>query len=172
MGLEDFTTYDPVDPNTDITIIANKLTIDTCERYSGSHVTDDKGANHFGDFEHRIGPINVRAMDVGAWGCVWGISDTYFMHDDMNTNNEGMALRIICGTENVPVFRIYEYGTPDDASYTGSINTDYWFTIKRDGTSLTIRIYSDATRDTLLETLSVTCVTTTYKTIITHSVRD
>jgi hypothetical protein len=94
VSYEDYTTYDEVDENNNITVATNQLTIVDIRRDAEGSVTDDKGAAHFGDFEHLVDGRLVTSENRGT-GTIWGLSNGYFGHTDQLANLDGFALPIL-----------------------------------------------------------------------------
>ena len=78
MAYEDFTGYTTVDGQSCLTVVANTITANQIRNSSNdSYVYDDKGAAHFGNFEHlSSGQCYANGNDHGGYCLVWGISDT------------------------------------------------------------------------------------------------
>jgi hypothetical protein len=166
MATEDFTGYTPEDPNSDFTITASKIAFDTMTAAVDAYVRDNKGSGYFGDFEHLLSgeytSVTVaNYMSVGFWG----LSSVSAAHTvtEMNTENDGL---ILYGNYNGTNVRYYIKDFTNDNSdiwASGAIGTQYWFTVERAGTTLTCKIYSDSGRTTLVDTLTLTCNSTTQQ---------
>jgi len=163
MALEDFTTYDEVDSDGDLTVAENTITIVTMRQDAVSWVSEDKGANHFGDFEHLI-DTKITGITNG-FTIYWGISDGAATYGDMDTANEGMAAYINVYATDIKI-RIADFTNSNNDFYTGAKDTAYYYKIERNGTTLTNKIYSDSARTVLVDTLTITCTNTTYSDII------
>ena len=152
MAYEDFTTYTEVDVNDRISKTAQHIDFVT---YRSNDANDkaflysDKGAAHFGDFEHLI---DVRVVS-GSWaGHFWALSNDVVQIIDDTLHISGMMY----GLNNFTYLR---------ETYSGSTYTDhmsfvddtwYYYTIKKTGTTLTMKVYSDSARTNLLDTLALT----------------
>ena len=161
---EDFDDYTKVDPYTNITVTDN-YELDCGEEegdivYSNddAYVYKDAGAGHFGTtFEHDF-EFTVTTLH-GDWGIceVWLVSnvlnDWYYMWDNLQ---EALTLEVNNNNQD-PVVQLGEatqQATSDPMSYT--VGTTYYPIVERTGdTTLEARIYSDATRETLADTLNV-----------------
>jgi len=172
MAIEDYTEYTEVDENDDITVTSNNLTVSTMRRDALSYVRADKGADHFGDFEHLL-EFKYTYADTSAHISIWALSNLYNTIYDRNTNNEGMSLNFYssAGQERL---QLRDEGNENFDHWQGpTINTWYWLTIKRDGTTLTCKIYDDADRtEPPVDTLTVTCVDTAFRYIFGLSSYD
>lgn len=154
---EDFTTYTEVDPNTHITVAANELDLADLARNEDAYVYDDKGAGHFGDFEHLVDIQILSTSGAGSLSAPWGVSNNI---NDVLAWATGLYIRLNGGTGEI---RLVEVNGGSFDTYAGARDTWYYLTIERSDTTLTCKIYSDASRTILVDTLSVTCLTTTYR---------
>ena len=166
MALEDYTTYDETDPDNEITVGANKITVALTSSGDNAHVTDDKGAAHFGDFEHLFDAQTTNSFDTQSC-LMWGVSDDFYTHTSMDTNNEGLSVQMI-GVSGVDHrVRLHCYVTPDSDTHALAADNDrHYYTVERNDTTLTCKIYADAIRTDLKDTLTITCTNDTYKAII------
>ncbi|MFH1730721.1 MAG: hypothetical protein ABIF82_03590 [Planctomycetota bacterium] len=145
--LEDFTTYIEVDPPAgEITVAVNTLTFtnmgDTVDRY----VYKDFGAGHFGNhtwtYAGRV--TAASAANIGSAG-----PSTATEIDDVYNNTDAAGGLLWWSTGSVLRVYIYHYKTATiQASdfYNGVINTWYYYTYTRTGSSVTCYIYSAPTR--------------------------
>lgn len=165
MALEDFTTYTEVDGQACLTVIAAKITaLQIRNSNTDSYVYKDKGAAHFGNFEHLHSGENYDSgtTDNGAYCLVWGISDT--VNDFANWANGIFLYYSLDPGINKHWLREREANAWGDLDgYAGTRFTRYWYTTKRAGTTLTCKIYTDAARTVLVDTLTITCINTTLR---------
>ena len=161
MGHEDFTTYAEVDSGSDITITSSKMDVSSMRRDAVSHVSKDRTADHFGDFKHLV-DIYLGGIDTSALVGVWAVTDSPMTYQDMETANKGLSVYIydLSGTLRIAV---EDHENDNYDTYIASDSTNYYLTIERSSTTLTCKIYSDASRETLIDTLTVTCETTPYR---------
>lgn len=166
MATEDLTTYTEVDPNSDLTVTASKIQVDTMGSNYDVYLRADKGVDHFGDFEHLV--TAEFTSNNGTTYCLngyWGLTSSAGIVSlvDMNTANEGLlAYEIWTGSVIELVLKDYTNDNVD--IWTGaSFATPYYMTIERFSTTLTCKIYSDSSRTTLVDTLSITCSTDLYR---------
>jgi len=162
MGLENFTTYTEVDEDSDITITANKIAVDTIRRDAISYVRKDRGVGHFGDFEHLIKGTCISANEYHNTG-FWALTNGYTTIKQMTTNSSGISLSFRTGDEETNQIYLSDYTVEGTDIFIFEFDTLYYCTIQRSGTSLTCKIYSDANRTILLDTLSLVCSITTYR---------
>lgn len=160
MATEDFTTYTEVDPGEDLTVIATKITATNAIKNQEWYVTKDKEADHFGDFEH-LEKVNTTASDdYGSLG-FWGLSNGSNTMGDMFTNNEGLMWMFSHGVP--PHIYLQDASNDNYDSFACSYSTDYYCTIKRAVTAGTVKIYSDAERTNLLDTVAITTSELKYR---------
>jgi len=166
LAYEDYTTYDEVDPDSDITVAASQLTITSIPKVVVAHLTDDKGVNHFGDFEHLVN-IKPITFDNSSGVIVWGISDTYFTLSAMRTADEGINVLVFQSTPGVKSINLEDSTNDNTDGFEEWVNdTFYYLTINRASTTTTSKIYSDSDRTDLLDTLSITSTDAAYRRII------
>jgi len=171
MVYEDFTAYTEVDGQNCLTVAANTITA-TLIRNSAvdSYVYDNKGTNHFGNFEHlHSGKTLSAGADAGSYCLIWGVSDTI---NDLTAWANGLLLYI--NWREGGVARHYFRNRVGGAyvnldSYDGSGDTRYWYTTKRNGVTLTCNIYSDSDRLVWVDTLTIEVPTTEYQYIFAIS---
>jgi len=124
---EDFTTYTEVDEDNDITVYTNEIDVDTMRRDAVSYVHKDFGASHFGDFEIQFEATCSAASGIGASVNFFGLTNSSFTHEDAVQNNEGILVH----------------------------SSTFYFTLTRSGSTVNLKIYSDAARTNLLDILTV-----------------
>lgn len=158
---EDFSSYDEVDEESDITITGtDNITVVSMDKDVDSYVRDSKGANHFGDFEHLI---TVSMSSFGGTGYVsfWATDNGSATEANRDSNNEGMNVYSYGSNE----WLLIKDWTNDETDYDLSTDeeTYYYLTIERADTTLTCKIYTDEERTVLDDTLSITCGTGAYE---------
>lgn len=159
MPYEDFTTYTEVEPDDRIQKTATHVDAEL-HRDEDAYLYKDKGAGHFTDFEHKI-DVKLVSSDVAGWGGVWGLSQNTV--DDWKGWATGdIAVLFWTGAGPVYNLKLEERGVGADG-YICAVNTMYYLTIKKVGTSLTCKIYSDSARTNLLDTLSRTITDNSYR---------
>ncbi len=164
---EDFTTYTETDSDGDLTVTASKIDIDTMLGNAVSHVVKDKGAGHFGDFEHLEKVVitsvtNSSARRTHIYHSLSNIGNPTW--GNLDTADEGLCVYcyIWVGWPRV-VIRDFFDNAEDIYSGAGECPQTYYLTIERNGTTATCKVYSDADRTNLLDTVTITCQTTTYQ---------
>jgi len=160
--IEDFTTYTEDDPESVVTVTSSKISWSGLDRPAGTRVYADKGAGHFGDFEHLI-TVQCSESVGGHYSVYWMLcnspSGDHYTYPNNSVHVETHAVsnyyRIILqefDDENNPQY-----------DYTGllDLGAAYYLTIERDGTDLTCKVYADSERTNLMNTLYLTNVTET-----------
>lgn len=162
MPYEDFSTYTEVDEDGDITVTPSKCDVASIRRDALSYVRDDKGANHFTDFEHLVtiynalGPISYPSC--GLWALSNGSSTIQAMLDA----DEGLVLWI-SGSAPDAYHTIKDLTNDNEDSYAYAGAKLLYCTIDRTSTTLTAKLYSDAERTDLIDTIFLTCGTLAYR---------
>jgi len=166
MEIEDLSTYTEVDPNSDLTIASSKCDISMMASNIDAYLRADKGAGHFGDFEHLV-TSEFTSSSGSTWplNVFWALTSSAGVVSlvDMDVANEGLrAYSIWTGSVTQWVLVDDTNGNYDIWTST-AFATPYYIAIERSGTTMTCKIYSDSGRTTLLDTLSITCGTDLYR---------
>lgn len=155
MAIENFTTYTEDDSTGVLTVVAAKITGLNVDRDITAFVNDDKGVNNYDgidiDFELFVDENNLN-NSVGGMGLTvsanshhndWGTTD--ILVRSRRTSGPTHSIRLTRG-----VFAAFD-------AFTAVLNTLYFCTLVRAAGSdtVTLEIYSDSDRTTLLDTLSV-----------------
>jgi len=146
-----------IDEDDDITVTSSKYDVSSMRRDAESYVRADMGAGHFSDFEHLV-TVHVSSVDSHGAASFWGLSNSSNTYGQQDDNDEGLA-----GWLWYNEIGVCDFTNDNEDWYVGSPPDTYYCTIKRDGTTLSMKIYSDADRTDLLDTLSITCGTDTYQ---------
>ena len=169
MTVEDFTTY--FENDGDIEKTENTVTFTTMRRDADAYVYKDFGAGHFGDFEHLF-TFRLTAGEAGDisdrnWGDIHTLSDGIGSVADNDNDTFGVSLIQNQGINDKVYFLLKQKENTvlvdSDKSALYDAGSSLYMTIKRAGTVGTLKIYSDSARTNLLETLTITCNTTTYR---------
>ena len=163
---EDFTDYTEVDEGSDMTVTASKIAVSTMERGRNSYVDDSKGSDHFGNFEHLVKLVWTSRSDQYAKAAFWALHNGRHTLTSMGLYNEGLAVYMYTNGSWHDTLTLTDYTNDNGDTYDIGVDQlpkTYYCTIERDGTTLTCKIYSDASRTNLLDTLSITCGTTAYE---------
>lgn len=159
MAYEDPTTYIEVDPNSHIEETITRVTATTLARNESAYLYKDFGSDYFGNFTHFFQGRLSSVSDPNSVLILWGLSNTV-----ANTQGWGTGLFVFFLYDSGQ-YKLYiqEVGQSPQGAYVISLNTTYYFTLKRMNTSWILNVYSDITRATWLTTISTTVATTTYK---------
>lgn len=155
------------DPNSDMTVTAYKVAVDTMSRNAIAYFYSDKGAAHFGDFEHLV------KVSMASWGaadsaaCYWGLSNGYHTLQDQLDGNDGIACFLYRNGVSGHYLRDQVNDNQDTYVITTPIAHDC--IIERSGTTATNKIYSGIT---LLGTLTITCSNRAYQHVHAVMSRD
>jgi hypothetical protein len=113
---------------------------------------------HFGDFIIHA-ETKITGRTTAEFSILLGLSNQV---DDFGDWTDGLVL-MAYGSGGTHLFRIQQFAEPYDNYLNFLLDTSYYFTFIRSGTTLTCKIYSDAARQNLLDTLSVAVDTTTFR---------
>jgi len=161
---EDFTTYTEVDP-TGLGSTVGHI------RYTSNHVDfqdyrtedaylyKDKTAGHFTDFTHLVD--SKRVSFVGnPQGYFWMLTNDIDDGNGLNTAAKTfLGAYFYCsgsGANRYLVIAENYAGSEYNQFYSYTLGTQYYLTIQKAGTALTMKIYNNAARTGLLATLSLT----------------
>jgi hypothetical protein len=168
--LEDWTTYTEVDPSGYLTVAANQVTITDMPRNQSTFLYDDKGAGHFGttfSSPHLLSS-EYGNIDNAAEIIIWGLTNT--TNFSFYTDDVFFLIWEDYASQRLRLF-MDDGGVDDwDDSNVCSADTQYWFTINRDDPT-TCAIYSDSDRTNLLDTLSVSQGTDSFRYMISAASR-
>jgi hypothetical protein len=156
---EDLTTYTEVDPGLLISVSATALTATSLRRNVSEYVCKDFGADYFtGDFEI---DFEIKALGYSAQyaGCTVVTLNNAATDYQANLAALGSSAGVMLAANPTPAVCVQEVaaGVPhSSAFYALAIGTTYYMRLRRVGSVLSLLIYSDAARTTLLTTLSLT----------------
>ena len=112
---------------------------------------------YFTDFEHQI-QMQAGYETNAAHGFPWTLTEDTVDDIKALTVNSKTYIQIMAYADSAVSYRIVlaegYAGFRYQDTYTAAWDTPYYLTIKKVGTALTCEIYSDATRETLLDTLT------------------
>lgn len=162
MAIEDYTTYTEEDPNTDITVIAGKITVDTIRRDADAWVVKDFGAGFFsGPFEHnfdlKVTAFNAQA--IAGFHMLGSIVGTEKNH--VAASGDAVLVQASDWGAAAPGVRLLET-TGGAESNSGDavvvdVGTQYYCTLTSSATNAyVVTVYSDASRTTVVGTDSLT----------------
>jgi len=167
MSLENFTSYTETDPNTKITKTASRVTWALLARNEDAYVYADKGANYFaGQFKINLTVSMTASVGASLTNGVWSLTN---LVDDLKgidvASGDYLTLYqsdTLTSAKCCLVLEECDGGTlHSDTSINLNDGTIYYVSIVRDETvgtygTLYCYIYSDVTRETLVDTLTVT----------------
>ena len=155
--LEDFENdYTEVDPNSHISLATVTASFANLSNDEAAYVYKDFDAGHFGDFEH-LHELIITAADANFYTALWLISNTIA---DLSAHSD-YGMYLYSYQQTALYGGNWDTGNYDSGSFT--LSNRHYLTTERSGTTQTHKVYSDATRETLLDTLTCTCGTTTYR---------
>ena len=163
MAIEDFTTYTELDTGTNITVTSSKVNHDY-EHDKTEWLYSDKGIDHFTNWEH-LCEVYMTSHSNNRLRDYWALTNHLEDHETLRSNGRD-ALTLLCGNVG-GAYRIYameiDGGVHDGDYFTGAVATLYYLTIEKSTTTFTVKIYSDAARTVLLDTLTVTINDNNYR---------
>ena len=158
MATEDFTGYAETDSGTDITVTTDKCDVSTMAANAVSHVSKDKTANHFGDFEHLFKVVFTALDSSLAAAGVWAVCDAPGTVASLDTSNK--AILAFISSQSL---YLIDYAVDNSDYGTMPVGDDYYFNVERAGEVATLKFYNDAGRTDLRDTLEIVCGVDTYR---------
>jgi hypothetical protein len=159
---EDFTTYtEATDYANDVTVAENTVSFNTMARTAHAKVYYDYGSGNLTsnmqiEFEAQI------TESAGSNGAAYllGISNTIGNGKQCDDANDHIFVRADNGISNLE-FNLSCSTTDNWDTYVdgGTTSALLYFTFTRNGSTVTLQIYSDVNRQNLIDTLSVTSTT-------------
>lgn len=166
MAIEDFTTYTEVEEVSDwFSVAASKIDFTDVGLNETSYVYKDYTAAHFGNFEHLI-TYYLSSTNLGSNTSLAGYALLNEIDEWNGVSGDGLWIFFRGSTSPLAEIRILEKdGGVEDGVDTGTISLDtiYYLTVERSGTTLTCKIYDDSGRTNLIDTLSATVINTTFR---------
>lgn len=173
MGYQDYTTYTEEDPSgdNDIKIVSPQLLdyhmVETRGINPRCCLYKDFGAGTFGDFTITLDYVRMTYGQILALIGIWAMNNLGGQNrSEMKSNNDGIGCNIYYTSGSGIDLRLEDFDNGNKDAYDmpgGFPYGPYYFTVTRAGNSLIQRVYSDAARTALLDTLSVTCTLDTYR---------
>lgn len=157
MSYEDFTTFTEVDPNSHLTVNANQIDCVNLARNEDAYVYKDFGVDHFNTINIEFDGYLTNSGDEYA---LMGIGFGNEIDDMANIAGTDFFLILQEWTSNIRFERDW-FSSQEGVGKT--YNAWYYFKIERnaDSDSATCKIYSDSARTNLLNTLTITGLSTT-----------
>lgn len=160
LEFEDFTIYEIVDPDGNMTITANSVAVDHMERPIEAYVRKDFGDDFFTDFIHELDIMVTAGSDRGH-NILWGVTSLETVHteNDWRTGSDGISLYLWYNYGNMWLY-FRDSITRAVAGWTPTEGILYHLVISRQGEVGTVEIYEG---DTLLHTINITLSTQPYR---------
>ncbi len=161
MGYENFDTYDVVDEDGDFAIDGSTITVTTIQRDALSHVSDDKGVDHFGDFTHWVEIKQTGSLERGFCS-FWALANTVDSTNGLRAANDGFSVRVQ-RTSTKQILNMERHTDSAVNFFENLQGTQYYLIIERNDTALTCDIYTDALHTQWEAQLSLSVVTTLFR---------
>jgi hypothetical protein len=155
---EDFTTYTEEDPNNRISTTSTRATFTGIARNEDAWLYIDKGVNHFdGDFEHLFQAKNESNSGPGICG-IWSLTNDLDERRAILLGGKPELTVVYLGAGQTYLIEVNSSASYVDI-YASTQGTLYYYTVDRDESvsfgTLTCKIYTDAPRTVLVDTLTV-----------------
>lgn len=165
-GYENPQTYTEVDPSTDLSLYGDptyRVWVDDIASEVVCYVKKDFGAGYFTDFEMNV-DTELHTTASSTASLVWAVSVSNNTRQDMYDNDDGIIIQWRDATGIDPHFRIASY-VSDENDDTGklSLNQFYYLRINRTGSLTWCKVYSDASHETLVDSIGVDNDNTAYQ---------
>lgn len=172
MSYEDLSSYTEVDPNEDIIVYTagdpqgdqhETCHIRNFSRGQTAYLVKDFGAGYFGDVCIEFEWATTNPETEYIWWIPFGLADDLGAVDDL-TGYE-ILIRVGTGASSTEMtLRLLQYldGVEDavaDDTFSFQNRRHYWCRLMRSGSTVTLEIYSDPHRETLLSRLTLTGAT-------------
>jgi hypothetical protein len=161
MAVEDFSTYTEYEEVTNwYTVTSAKVACANVQRDEQSWVYKDFGAGYFGDGTDHDVEAKCTAGDAGGVGCFWALANVVTDLDTAYDNYYEYVCAFLYDTTGDQRVDLRNHEGRDlDSTADGLLTegTKYYYTCQIDDTAdqITVEIYSDSGRTTLLDTLVV-----------------
>lgn len=164
-GILDITTFTEVDPGAALTLDSTGVTWTAHLASEANYAYNDEGAGNIGDFAYSF-DVNTTSIQANGSGIgLFAVSNTIGDMGDMDTADDGIVVYFV-RESFVNKIKIKDFSNDNEDEYStggGGNLPQRWLTVERSGTTATCKIYSDAARTTLIDTLSITCETGTKR---------
>lgn len=167
---EDFTTWSLDGTDAAYTITASKVSFANSNANGTEYYGDDKGVGHFGEFKHDWKGQHIH-WQGNAYYLLWGVGDNSTGDEEsFETGNDGIG---VYGLRYIPSSpdenRIYLKNYINDSTDFYATDTNLYETTERTASTIKLYVYSDAARTNLLDTMSVTYSSNTFRYIFVAS---
>jgi hypothetical protein len=154
----DYTTFTEVDPNDTITVSSSTITANAIFTKESAFTYRNYGAGFFTEpLNHQFDcQMGSASQNLGRFG-IWGVFDNFGDVRTLLINDEGMSVDLFTDSSVVTLFAfVAKGGSQDfDQSVNLSLDTRYYIDVAISSGTYTTKIYSDPTRTTLVDTLTV-----------------
>jgi hypothetical protein len=160
-GLENFTTYTEVDPNNHLSQTATRATFTTLTYNEDAYLYKSYGSGHFsGDFEHKIDAVLSSSTTHNNYAVVWALANGVGDNNDIEALNDYIKLYFAHRSTGKYFWLDGKYNgaavSNTSSTYALTLGKTYYLTIKRDGNVVTVNVYDESARTTLLTSLTIT----------------
>jgi hypothetical protein len=154
------TSFTEVDPNSRITITSTRSTFADLTNDEVAYVYKDYGTGYFGDFSFYFDARCTAVEAIGTKTHVWGVSNTVDTVDDWTAGISLMFVKV--GSSYYIAFRELAVVS---VLYEITLDTTYYLSVKRIGTTWSFEIHSRANRGSkyLLSSSSISVADTAYR---------
>jgi hypothetical protein len=164
---EDFTTYTFDDEPSVATFstTSGTVTANNVRRQYWHHWYRDDGAGYWDEFSIDYDGLVDFSNNWSQSMHIAVGDDLNLNFNDLNTASDGVGVRYrLNGSTGNRDFILQNFNNSSTDVWSGaSDNTTYYYTFAKDGSSISLEIYSDSGRTTLLDTLTVTHSSDTYR---------
>lgn len=150
----DLTTFTEVDGEGDITVTAPKCDVSSMRRVAISFVYKDFEVGHFGDVAKHDFEAEIASSDSSGLAIMYTLTDSFGTFADLT---DGFSA-YITDVGGVLRFSLWNHTTSGQALVLNSLSTStrYYLRLTRSTTTVTLFVYSDAARTSLLGSNSFT----------------
>lgn len=169
---QDLTTYEETDSASDITVTTHKSDVSTMARTANSCVDYDFGPGYFGDFSINLEfYIDAAVHSANAsWGGIIAVGSTDNITDTTSDSADIYVVAVSTTTNTFNIVLVNNAAT--DSTTLCAIDTLYYATFARSGTTSTFTIYDDAARTSVVDTLTRNGVSTGHEYLATTFSRN
>jgi len=169
---QDFTDFTEYDPNDKRTVTSSKVTLTNITRGDDGYLVNDYGSAYFtGDFEHNFDVYVGSDFDLYATICPWALTNGAHTIQEMIDDSDGLTVYFYRNSSTVFTIYLQDFNGSSDTYTNFSTDTTYYLTVIRSSSTVSCYIYSDSTRETLVDTLSISC-STDYQYLVVSAGRE
>ena len=148
-------TYTEVDSASDITLTKPNIVVNTMRLDANSYVYKDFGVDYFGDFEVQFDYQITATSSDNAQAMLWAVTNIPGTMQDLRDNDDSIFIQFFRQAVNGLLIALEINGNVADTFiFGGTTLATRYFTIKRVKTLVTVDVYSDSNRSTLVTTVS------------------